>query len=114
MRVIIAGSRTINEESIVQDAIFYSHMDITEIVSGGAKGVDKIAIVLAKRHKIPLKVFIPEWKRYGKEAGPIRNQIMAQYAQGLIAVWDGQSKGTRDMINQATRCGLKVYVYEVK
>lgn len=113
MRVIIAGSRTITDSRTVEDAITKAHMDITELVSGGAKGVDQIGIDIAKRYNIPVKLFIPEWGKYGKSAGPLRNRAMAQYAQGLIAIWNRQSRGTKDMIDQARLYGLQIYIHEI-
>lgn len=111
MRVIIAGSRTITNPFTLEMAIEKSNMQITEVVSGGAKGVDTLGVLWAQRNKIPIKLFLPDWPLHGKSAGPIRNRAMAQYAQGLIAVWDRQSRGTRDMIEQARLYGLRVYIH---
>jgi hypothetical protein len=73
--------------------------EIAEIVSGGAKGVDTLAIEYARKHSIPCKIFPPDWKKYGSRAGPLRNAEMAVYADYGIAVWDGQSRGTAHMIS---------------
>jgi len=110
MKVIIAGSRSITSFDAVLNAIQWAQMDITEVVSGGAKGVDALGERWAKLNEVPIKRFLPDWKQFGKSAGPRRNEQMAQYADGLIAVWDGKSRGTEHMIETARRVGLEVYV----
>lgn len=111
MKVIIAGSRSITNAATVANAIKESGFPVSEVVSGGARGVDKIGEFYAAIDKIPIKQFIPDWDGLGKVAGFIRNQAMADYADALIAVWDGKSRGTKDMIDRATKKGLKVFVY---
>lgn len=113
MKTIIAGTRTITSLAIVAEAIKASEFDIAEVVSGGAPGVDALAEKWAEEHGIPVKRFPADWNRYGRRAGPIRNTEMAGYAEALIAVWDGQSRGTKNMIRQARKHGLRVFVYLV-
>lgn len=79
--VIIAGPRTIIDYELLLNAIKLSDIEITEVVSGNAKGVDSLGERYAKENNIPLKVFPSDWKTYKKAAGPIRNSGMAQYAQ---------------------------------
>ncbi len=117
MKVIIAGSRTITHYETVQDAVldaFVEHpnLEIDEVVSGGAEGVDRLGERFAKEMDIPIRYFYPDWKTHGKAAGPIRNGQMAAYADALVAVTTG-SAGTADMIRQAERAGLLVYVKTV-
>ena len=125
MKVIIAGGRTITKKNKVFAAFFYGLAKFVEqgcklplgeieIVSGNAKGVDKLGEELAVFLKLPLRLFVANWKVYGKKAGYLRNIEMADYADALIAVWDGKSKGTKHMIDIAKKKGLKVYVYEVE
>lgn len=111
MKVIIAGSRSIKDRKIVDKAIEASGFSITEVVSGGASGVDSLGEAWAADHKIPVKQFPAKWELHGKAAGPIRNKQMADYAEALIAVWDGNSRGTLNMITQAKCKGLHVYAY---
>jgi hypothetical protein len=111
MRVIIAGSRNENRYDIVANAIDLSEYKVTKIISGGCRGVDKLGEQYAKDHKIPFQVFKAEWSRYGKAAGPVRNQKMAESADALIAILYPGSKGTRSMIKIALKQGLKVFVY---
>lgn len=112
MKVIIAGSRGIDEYQLVVEAIQESgwFRDITEVVSGGAYGPDKLGEEWATKHRIPIKQFLPDWKSFGKGAGMIRNGQMADYADALIAIYDGKSRGTANMIQRATKQNLKVYV----
>lgn len=111
MKVIIAGSRSISDPKLIEEAIKQSGFDITEVVCGMARGVDILGKVWADRNSIPVSNFEPDWDYHGLKAGFIRNQEMADYADGLIAVWDGISRGTKDMIDRATKKGLKVFIH---
>lgn len=113
MKTIIAGSRKITDYKIVETAWFASHFEMTEVVSGCAPGVDRLGEILADDLGLPVKRFPADWKTYPKAAGPIRNKQMGDYADALIAIWDGKSTGTKHMIDYATKKGLKVYVYQV-
>lgn len=113
MRTIIAGSRQIWSIPLVEDAIKASGFDITEVISGGCRGVDEIGEAYADSKGIPCRVFPADWNKHGRAAGPIRNAQMAEYAQALIAVWDGVSRGTLNMIREARKRGLKVYIHNV-
>ena len=114
MRTIIAGSRNIIDYSVVKNAIENSGFWITTVLSGNADGVDKLGERYANAYYIPLEVYRAEWERYGRRrAGKIRNCLMAEKADALIAVWDGESTGTKHMIEEARNRGLKVFVYIV-
>ena len=111
MKIIIAGSRTITDSAPVIEAYKESGFEATEIVSGNASGVDQTGAWYGSTVlNIPVKKFKPLWGKLGKRAGFVRNQEMADYADALIAVWDGVSRGTADMIERAQKKGLKVYV----
>ena len=113
MRVIIAGSRSIKHGWMVSLAIKQARqqgIDPIEIVSGGAKGVDTLAEQWAARHDIPCQVMLADWDRYGRGAGMIRNRAMSEQAEALIAVWDGKSTGTEDMIRLMKQADKPVYV----
>jgi hypothetical protein len=114
MRTIIAGSRTINDFFLVERAVLESGFRITEVLSGGARGVDSLGEAWARRNGVLVSRFPAEWERYGKQAGYIRNEQMADRAEGLIAVWDGCSTGTGHMIEIAKRRGLRVFVLSPK
>ena len=113
MKVIIAGCRDFHDYGILLDAIQESKMDITIVVSGGAPGVDTLGEQYADEMNIPVHVYEADWDKHGRAAGPIRNRKMAENAEALIALWDGKSKGTKNMIETATKKGLLVYVKRV-
>ena len=114
MKTIIAGSREITDIKYVEQAIEESGFTITEVFSGTARGVDLLGESWALANQIPIKRYKADWNKHGKKAGILRNIAMVNYADALIAVWDGESKGTKHCIDEAKRKGLKVYVKEVK
>lgn len=103
MKVIIAGSRNIDDYSLVVRTIQNSGYDITEVVSGTAVGPDRLGEQWARANNIPIKEMPADWIRFGNSAGPQRNRAMAEYADAAIIIWDGQSKGTRNMIENMIR-----------
>lgn len=110
MKTIIAGSRHITSMDALRAAIKEAGFEISEVVTGCAHGVDTLGQVWAYDHGIPVKEFRPDWTTHGKAAGIIRNHAMGDYAEALVAVWDGVSKGSRDMIDYAKKKGLRVHV----
>jgi hypothetical protein len=113
--VIVAGSRHIQDPHQVNAALAASGFTVTEVVSGTCRGVDKLGEAWAEARAIPVRCFPPEWRRYGKRAGPVRNEAMVRYAAAhggaLVAIWDGVSPGTAHSIRYARQHGLPVYVY---
>jgi len=111
VRLIIAGSRGFNDYNLLKNQMGYllrsENNDTIEIVSGGANGADKLGERFAKEKGFPIKYFLPDWGAYGKQAGYLRNKQMAEYATHCICFWDGQSKGTKLMIDLAERFNLK-------
>lgn len=99
MKVIIAGSRTFNNYNFLCEKIDNLQLAIDEIVCGGAKGADLLGKKYAEEHNIPVKIFLPDWKKYNRGAGMIRNRQMGEYADYLIAFWDKKSHGTKNMID---------------
>ena len=99
MKLIIAGGRDFNKGEILYKTLYGLSIDIIdEIVCGNARGADTLGAEWAHLKSIPVKYFPAQWDTYGKSAGYIRNAEMADYADALIAFWDGQSKGTAHMI----------------
>lgn len=109
MKTIIAGGR----DYAFKDADYafvdeiHKETPITEVVSGGALGADLSGETWAKRNGVPVKKFPADWERYGKGAGYIRNQHMADYADRLIIFPGG--KGTADMMRKAKSKGLPIF-----
>ena len=121
MKLIIAGSRDFDDKVLackefidfsveLNREVIYKTNPITEIVSGGARGADRVGEWVAGFYNIPVKRFIPDWDGLGKRAGFVRNTEMGDYADALLAFWDGKSKGTKQMIDYATKKGLVVKV----
>ncbi len=123
MKVIIAGSRTLNHQPTIDGVIsrafngwlaadpsHWTKYYRPEIVSGGAHGVDFCGEQFAKKADFVLTVFPADWEKHGKAAGFIRNQQMAEYADALIAVWNGRSKGTFDMITRMFKLNKLIHV----
>ena len=126
LRVIIAGSRDFNDYKLLKksaiEIITKKTMlpDLTRIISGGARGADTLGEQFANEMGLEISRFIPDWDGLGKRAGYVRNAEMAKFAVEddndgmLIAFWDGQSRGTKHMIDLAKRYGLEVHVVNYK
>lgn len=109
MKTIVAGSSNIQNYKVVCEVIKNCGWIPTEIICGLANGVDKLGEQYAIEHKIPVKYFAADWRTNGRSAGVIRNRQMAEYGEALIAIWDGNSRGTDNMIKTADELGLKVF-----
>lgn len=117
-RIIIAGSREFNDYELLKRKMdeYLEGQDPydLEIISGTAQGADQLGERYASEHRIMLHYFPADWRKYGKAAGPIRNEQMAKYAaekQGyLFAFWNGTSRGTKNMIDLGHQYGLDVHV----
>lgn len=112
MKVIIAGSRDITDYNVISSAFSSCPFDVTEIVSGCARGVDSLGEKLANLCVIPVCKFPADWKKHGKAAGPIRNRQMAEYADAAIVIHNG-SRGSLNMISEMKRLGKPVYEVRV-
>ena len=110
MKVAVIGSRRITVNNLGE----YLPPDTTEIVSGGAKGVDKCAELYARQKGIPIKVFLPEYDKFGKSAPLKRNIQIINYADTVIAFWDGNSKGTKFVIDKCGKIGVEIKVFIIK
>ncbi|MEL7339907.1 MAG: SLOG family protein [Bacteroidota bacterium] len=105
MKLVIAGSRGLNvtvQEVALLVAVFERRFDVTvsEIVSGGCRGIDKMGEVYAEKKGLSLKIFEADWSE-GKKAGPLRNKEMAEYGDGLLLIWNGDSRGSASMLREA-------------
>lgn len=107
MKLAIVGSRSL--ANIMLEP--YVWKEVEEIVSGGAVGVDSCAAEYAKRNGIKLTEFFPEYERYGRAAPLVRNRAIVDYADKIIAFWDGKSPGTLSVIKYAKKTGKNVTVY---
>ena len=110
MKTIIAGSRGLSSASEVWKAIDNCGWVPTTVVCGGARGADTFGAEWAIENNVPIEYHYPDWSKYGRRAGLLRNIEMASVSDALIAVWDGTSKGTGHMIDTARAKGLKIHV----
>ena len=106
MRVAVIGSRNLT----VKDLGVYLPEDVTEIVSGGAKGIDSCAREYALTHGIKLTEFLPEYSRYGRSAPIKRNITIIENADLVLAFWDGSSHGTKFVIDECKKRGIPVKI----
>lgn len=119
-RVIVAGSRTIDSQMFIFDKLDtllsqkIQEKEQIQIVSGTARGVDRIGEQYAAAKGFLCKQYPADWNTHGKKAGYLRNCQMAENADALVAFWDGNSPGTRHMIETAKAHGLAVRVIRIK
>lgn len=107
MRVAVIGSRTAPPDAV--DRI-KAHIPLyaTEIVSGGAQGIDTAAKDAAKQLGIPFREFLPDYAAYGKRAPLVRNDQIVDYADMVLAFWDGTSRGTKHVIIECLKRSKRV------
>ena len=107
MKLAVVGSRNFNDYNLLKSKLDQIHKrkPITLIVSGGAKGADSLSERWAKENSIETLIFIPDWNKYGKRAGFLRNEDIITNSDAVIAFWDGVSRGTESSINLAKKQG---------
>ena len=113
MKVIVAGSRGITDYEFIRANLDHVLPTLTPepvIVSGTARGVDQMGERYAIERGLRCERFPANWDLYGKRAGYIRNEQMAKYADALVVFWDGVSRGTKHMMDIATKAGLTVVI----
>lgn len=113
MTLAVVGSRTFTDYETVEIILDALQEDIgfDIICSGGAKGADNLAEKYAWKNKIDLKIFIPEWDKYGKGAGFIRNTEIWDNSDYGVAFWDGKSKGTEHSFKLAKKQKKRLFVF---
>ena len=128
VRIIIAGCRWFDDfsvlETTVNDVISELKQKLSDvsrftIVSGAARGADQTGELYARKYGLPVYRFPADWDAHGKAAGPIRNKQMADFSMSegnigvLVAFWDGESRGTKSMINLAKQNKLEVHIKRI-
>ena len=103
MKIAIIGSRNL----IVTNLEEYLPSGVSEIVSGGAKGIDSCAAEYAHKNSLKLTEFLPEYAKYGRSAPIVRNKQIVDYADEVLAFWDGSSRGTLSVIKYCDKIGKK-------
>lgn len=116
--LLIAGSRTFDDRETfnrVTEEIIDGDEKFTVIVEGGAAGADMMAREYAETHGMKVEEFRPDWKQFGRAAGPKRNDLMVKFIKERNGValyfWDGESKGTKQCIESARRKGVPVTIW---
>lgn len=108
MKVAVIGSRGLHVDHLED----YLPEGVTEIVSGGARGIDACAKDYALRHGLKLTEFLPEYEKYGRGAPLRRNITIIEYADFVLAFWDGKSRGTKYVIDNCKKRNIPVAVYQ--
>ena len=110
MRVAVIGSRNLTVENLES----YLPPETTEIVSGGAKGIDSCARAYAVQNGLRLTEFLPDYRRFGRGAPLKRNIQIAQYAELVLAFWDGKSKGSEFVIGYCHKSRKPIEVFSLE
>ena len=108
MKIAVIGSRGLHVDHLED----YLPEGVTEIVSGGARGIDACAKDYALRHGLKLTEFLPEYEKYGRGAPLRRNITIIEYADLVLAFWDGKSRGTKYVIDNCKKRNIPVAVYQ--
>lgn len=113
-KIAIIGGRTFTDYNFAENEInkIINHNDISCVISGGARGADKIAEKYAILYNIPTEIIIPDWS-IGRHAGFIRNSDIVNKSDIIIAFWNGISKGTLDSIKKAKKANKEMYIIDI-
>ena len=110
MKLIVAGTRTFSDFQLAESEILKIATPEDTILSGCARGADEIGEKIARKYGMKIERYPADWSLYGRMAGPIRNEQMAKNADSCIVFWDGESRGTRSMIELAKKYHLNLFV----
>ena len=110
MRIAIIGSRNFSNEVLFTETINSLPFEITEIISGGAKGADTLAANWANQHSIKLTVYKPDWAKYGKAAGVVRNKLIIEDCEYCLVFWDSKSYGTKFSIDYCNKLNKTIRI----
>lgn len=116
MKICIAGSRSLSDYQLVKTTIetwaseqSYKDSEVV-IVSGGARGADKLGEQFAREYDFPVELYPADWNTYGKRAGYLRNKEMAEVSDIAFIFWDGNSPGTKHMIDLCHNHNVEVHL----
>lgn len=110
MRVGIVGSREFPDLEMVREYVRALDKDDV-VVSGGARGVDLAAEQAAKSAGMRVDIYVPDWRKYGKRAAFLRNRLIVENSDRVVAFWDGVSRGTLNSMDLARELGKPLHVY---
>lgn len=111
-KVIIAGGRDYHDMAQLTSTMdtLLENKPFVTIISGGAKGADTLGERYAKMRNYHLMVVKPDWDKYGKRAGYLRNETMLHFADAVVCFWNGVSKGTAHMVHITMKSGKPLRV----
>lgn len=117
-KIVVAGSRDFKNYNVAKEYIDFCISEIRRtntliFMSGSCKGADFLGEMYAKENGFEIKKYPAEWQKYGKAAGPIRNEKMAKDADYIICFWNGQSKGTMSMIEYAEKYNKPIKIKKI-
>ena len=113
MKVLVTGDRHWKDKKMIKDVLSYLY-GIDLIIAGDARGADRLTHEIAKEIGIPSKEYEARWEKHGKAAGPIRNKAMLDSKPNIVIAFHDnikESKGTKNMMEQARKAGVPVYLY---
>lgn len=113
MKIAVIGSRSFDDYPKMKKVLDSLKDKITGIVSGGAKGADSLAEKWASENDVPIVIFFPNWDKYGKKAAMIRNKLIIDECDQVVAFWDGKSPGTRNSLSIARIQNKKYFIVPI-
>lgn len=111
MRVIVCGGRAFRNAELIRCTLrqFMATKGLTAIAHGGASGVDSLADLFGRHWGLPVRTYLPEWRKHGVQAGPLRNErMLSDFRPDAVIAFPG-NEGTADMVTRALRAGVPVY-----
>lgn len=115
MKIMVCGGRDFDDYQRLSAALAFTTLNPIldcSIISGGAKGADKMTEIFANAHNVPITIIKADWDKHGRKAGMLRNiQMLNMCPDVVYAFWDGRSKGTEHSITEAGRNGIRVVVF---
>lgn len=85
----------------------------TTVVSGGARGADTLGKQYAEEHNLEMIEHLPEWKKYARAAGPIRNKLIVEDSDAVIAFWNYSDRGTKSTIDLTQKAGKTLKIVDI-
>jgi predicted Rossmann fold nucleotide-binding protein DprA/Smf involved in DNA uptake len=111
-KVVVAGGRTYTNTGMVFICLEKIVQKGDVIISGHAKGVDMMGELYAQKNNLACEIYPAEWDKYGRSAGPRRNEQMAQVADKVVVFWDFKSRGTKNMVEMAKKYKKELFIFD--
>ena len=111
-KIVVAGGRTYTNTGMVFICLEKIVQKGDVIISGHAKGVDMMGELYAQKNNLACEIYPAEWDKYGRSAGPRRNEQMAQVADKVVVFWDFKSRGTKNMIDMAKKYKKELFIFD--